>query len=177
MRSSLRSPITLTSSFWTGMATHTAGSGTQNSGAPPLIRRRQLEMGALPEGFVWSGAGCPETQEQIGVLRARKNHPLNMIILKGMLWPGRSIYRDLLPSPAQSDAPRIRIMVLRGWQRRTTLRRELQSPRGVGKFAGRSPTAGTRRTACSTTVSVLYSHVEKGSYRRPGPVRGPPAHG
>ena len=94
-------------------------------GSTTLIRRRQLEMGALPEGFVLvRGWVARKLRNQIEYLRVSgRTTRLSMILLKGMLRSWRISTQDFLPSLAQSRCTGNGSWVLRGWRRRTTLRR------------------------------------------------------
>jgi len=135
-------------------------------GSTTLIRRRQLEMGALPEGFVLvRGWVARKLRNQIEYLRElRKNHPAQHDTLEGHVAILEDLYTGLLALSGTVAMHRERVMGIEGMASAHYFAALSAVLPEEWKFAGRSrdPARDAFNCLLNYSYGVLYSHVEKG---------------
>jgi len=135
-------------------------------GSTTLIRRRQLEMGALPEGFVLvRGWVARKLRNQIEYLRElRKNHPAQHDTLEGHVAVLEDLYTGLLALSGTVAMHRERVMGIEGMASAHYFAALSAVLPEEWKFAGRSrdPARDAFNCLLNYSYGVLYSHVEKG---------------
>lgn len=135
-------------------------------GSTTLIRRRQLELGALPEGFVLvRGWIARKLRNQIEYLKGlKKNHPTQRDVLEEHIVAMESLYANLLTLSGTIAMHRERVMGIEGMASVRYFAALSEVLPEKWRFAGRSrdPARDAFNCLLNYSYGVLYSHVEKG---------------
>jgi CRISPR-associated protein Cas1 len=135
-------------------------------GSTTLIRRRQLEMGALPGGFILvRGWLAQKLKNQVDFLKdLRKNRPAHHDILTDHIAALDELHTDLLALSGTIAMHRERVMGIEGMASAHYFAALSAVLPEQWKFAGRSrdPARDAFNCLLNYGYGVLYSHVEKG---------------
>ncbi len=135
-------------------------------GSTTLIRRRQLEMGALPEGFLLvRGWIAQKLRNQVEYLKGlKKNHPAQRDVLEERIANMESLYTKLLALSGTVAMHRERVMGIEGMASVHYFAALSAVLPEKWRFAGRSrdPAHDAFNCLLNYSYGVLYSHVEKG---------------
>lgn len=135
-------------------------------GSTTLIRRRQLEMGTMPEGFdLVRGWVARKLQNQIGFLKdLRKNRPAQHETVDEHIAAMEDLQTALLAISGTIATNRERVMGIEGMASAHYFEALSAVLPDQWKFAGRSrdPAQDAFNCLLNYGYGVLYSHVEKG---------------